>query len=159
MDPISKLTANKYPGTLNGFDELAIAARFGSKLFDMQEAGEPILFLRALVFVDRRRNHAASDSDAYQYAMELTIEDTGAYFPDEPKPQHMADLCRELEDGGWECAPECPARIQLDAGAQLADDMAWFVLATGVQPSEYLQLTQSQREAFVRQSQKMKDAR
>lgn len=47
---------------------------------------------------------------------------------------------------------EDPAEIDREA----ADDMAAFCLATGVQPSEYLQLTRYQIDAFVRAVNKRK---
>lgn len=77
----STQTADDMFGTLNGFDELAIAKQFGTQIHQLHpdEGGSPFVFLRALAFIDIRRN-GVKDADAYKQAMELSVADANGYF-------------------------------------------------------------------------------
>ena len=88
----AKPTADDVFMGLNGFDEIAIAAHFGSRieqlrprqLEDGTPAGEAFTFMRALVFIDRRRQ-GLRDAEAHTFAMELTMADLSDYFAPSPK--------------------------------------------------------------------------
>jgi len=89
----TKPTADSVFMSLNGFDEIAIAAHFGSRieqlrprqLEDGTTVGEAFTFMRALVFIDRRRQ-GHRDADAHTFAMELTMDQlTNGYFEESPK--------------------------------------------------------------------------
>lgn len=69
--------------SLTGFDEIAITKAFKVELFDLQE--KPFLFMRAMAFILRRRE-GAKDAEAYQAAMEMTLGELTALFP-EPEPE------------------------------------------------------------------------
>ncbi|RYB90999.1 hypothetical protein EUA93_18870 [Nocardioides oleivorans] len=82
-------TANDMFESLTGFDEIAIAAHFGRKItalgVDAQENAEnpdPFTFLRALIFVDKRRQNM-NDPDAYKAVQALTIAETQGYFSED----------------------------------------------------------------------------
>lgn len=79
----SQQTADEMFLSLNGFDEIAIAKSFGSQLHTLhpEAGGSPFLYLRALAFVDLRRQDV-SDRDAYKRAMELSVSDANDYFAD-----------------------------------------------------------------------------
>ena len=69
--------------SLNGFDEIAIAARFGEKIGDLRN--DPITCGRALAFIHYRR-HGEKDADAYNAAMTLTLHEVShEFFAPEPK--------------------------------------------------------------------------
>lgn len=89
------IPASKYPGTLTGFDEIAIANQFGCEWTTLED--KPIKLLRALAFVDHRRN-GLRDKDAYQAVMELTIAQVNDYFPDEEEEPVPVDLEGDQED-------------------------------------------------------------
>jgi hypothetical protein len=89
----STQTADEMFFSLNGFDELAIAKHFGVQLHELHPSagGSPFMYLRALAFIDRRRNGVA-DRDAFKQAMELGANAAQEYFaepaddldPDDP---------------------------------------------------------------------------
>ena len=76
----SKMNSEEMMRSLGGFEEIAIAQRFGSDL--LQLGGT--MATRALVFVDLRRR-GAKDSEAYKTAMDMTLGDVQDRFvvPDE----------------------------------------------------------------------------
>lgn len=76
----SAQTPNDMFESLTGFDEIAIAAHFGDKITALH--ADPFAFLRALAFVDKRRG-GASDREAYEAAMNLSISETQTYFADD----------------------------------------------------------------------------
>lgn len=80
--PVTDLTTTRYLMSLTGFDEIAVAARFGEKLQTIRADG--INLGRALVFVDYRRQ-GLNDKDAHDAALGLTIRQVLDYFPPEPK--------------------------------------------------------------------------
>lgn len=87
-------TADEAFDSLNGFDEIAIAKQFGNQIHQLHPdnpGGSPFGFLRALVFVDLRRN-GEKDAEAFTKAMTLSVRDLNTYFaeaepeidPDDP---------------------------------------------------------------------------
>lgn len=68
--------------SLNGFDEIAIAARFGARITDLRD--DPIAGGRALIFVHMRRL-GRNDPDAFDACMGLTMQQVMEYFAPEPK--------------------------------------------------------------------------
>lgn len=79
-EPVAAKSAGDTFLSLNGFDEIAIAATFGSHVTDLRKL--PLTFLRALVFVDQRRQ-GLNDKDAHKHALSLSIGHVQAYFPDD----------------------------------------------------------------------------
>lgn len=77
--PQTDMTADETVLSLTGFDEIAIATAFRADISALRES--PFQFLRALIFVDQRRK-GAKDAEAFQAAMNLTVADLNAYFPD-----------------------------------------------------------------------------
>jgi hypothetical protein len=73
--------------SLNGFDEIAIAANFGARIHDLRE--DPITGGRALVFVHQRRL-GLTDPEAFKTCMGLTMKEVVAYFHPEPKKTDAA---------------------------------------------------------------------
>lgn len=67
--------------SLNGFDEIAISKAFGADIMDLQQA-KPMSFLRALVFVLKRRE-GMKDGEAKNAALTLTIREVNDTFADE----------------------------------------------------------------------------
>lgn len=68
--------------SLTGFEELGIEKEFDGLSLAALKERDSIRFLRALVFVHRRREGDRS-GEAYQHAMNLALRDVIAYFPDE----------------------------------------------------------------------------
>lgn len=76
------VTANQYAQTLTGWDELAIAKAFGCEMGDMIAAKRQTTTLRALIFVELRRQ-GSSDKDAKKAALDLTVDAINDYFADD----------------------------------------------------------------------------
>lgn len=76
---------------LTGFDEVAIARSFKRPLGDLR--AEPFQMLRALAFVQARRD-GMKDSEAYTYAMGLTIREVSDLYAD-PAPATADDEGKE----------------------------------------------------------------
>lgn len=81
------LTADAVFNSMNYFDEQAVFEAMGSNWMDVDPVTEmpkrPLLFLRAMVFIDLRRkadNHTA----AWIEAAQMPISEVQAYFPDAP---------------------------------------------------------------------------
>lgn len=82
-EPICPQPPSEMLMSLNGFDEIAIAARFGEKIGDLRN--DPITCGRALAFVHYRRR-GEKDADAYSAAMTLTLHEVShEFFAPEPK--------------------------------------------------------------------------
>lgn len=79
-----RLSANALTETLNGFDEIAIRNAFGQNLSKIREDGDQLLFIRALIYIDKRRARM-TDAQAYQAAMNVRTVDLDGYFPDDPE--------------------------------------------------------------------------
>lgn len=73
-----KPTPQEASESLTGFDEIAIKQKFGSPLKQLGDE-DPTQFLRALVFVLRRRDGKA-DAEAFHLAQSMTLADVSAEF-------------------------------------------------------------------------------
>lgn len=82
--PHVDLPPSKYLFSLNGFDEIAVAARFGMSLAEIRGT-DGIALGRALAFVQYRRE-GMNDHDAHEACLGLTLRQVVDYFPPEPKP-------------------------------------------------------------------------
>lgn len=91
----STKTANDVTISLNGFDEIAIAQRFGEEWTALHEK-RSYRFIRALIFVEERRN-GSKDADAFKTAMNLTTLEVGEYFVEEPAEDPESDLGNDDE--------------------------------------------------------------
>jgi hypothetical protein len=128
----SELTARGMLMSLNGFDEIAIAAHFGQKIADMRDE-DAITTGRALAFVHLRRSGShGTDRDAHTAALHLTMQEVMDYFTPEPKG-----------DDATQGDPEA-------AASALGEDMAAWCVGTGFAPSEWKSLTQGERNAIAR---------
>lgn len=120
--------ASKYLMALTGFDEIAIADRFGTKVTALRKE-DAVTLGRALAFVHYRRNEGARDLDAYDRAMNLTMQQVVDFFPPEPKA-----------DG------ETPGP---DAMEDTYAEQAVAVVRIGIAPSEWKALTAAERAAII----------
>jgi hypothetical protein len=80
----SEQTVEEMTQSLTGFDEIAIAQRFGAEFSDLAQSN-PLRLQRAVIFVAERRKHFATgngfqDDEAYQTAMELPLSALETYF-------------------------------------------------------------------------------
>lgn len=80
--PTSPLPPSEVLMSLNGFDEIAIAARFGEKIGELRN--DPITCGRALAFVHYRRN-GQNDPDAFTACQTLTMRQVTEFFAPEAK--------------------------------------------------------------------------
>jgi hypothetical protein len=78
----AQMSANELTDVMNGFDELAIGKAFGEDISSLKQ--RPLMFLRALAFIDFRRG-GMKDGPAYKAAMEILSKDLAAHFPDDPE--------------------------------------------------------------------------
>lgn len=83
-----EMTAEDFFRSLNGFDEIAIAKAFGTDIYVLRD--KPLTFLRALVFVDYRRQQH-KDGEAVTFAMERTVGDLEEYFSEEEQELDPGD--------------------------------------------------------------------
>jgi hypothetical protein len=85
--------------SLTGFDEIAIAVRFGQKIGELRE--DAVTAGRAMAFVHKRRL-GAKDGEAYEAAMTLTMQEVVDYFAPEPpcascgKRPHEGECAQQL---------------------------------------------------------------
>lgn len=84
MVPVTSLPPSEFLMSLTGFDEIAIAARFGAPLTALRE--DPIATGRAMAFVHYRRA-GQNDVDAHNAALSLTLREVTEFFPPEPKAE------------------------------------------------------------------------
>lgn len=111
MSPTIDMTGSDYFDTLTGYDELAIKARFGESPYRLQS--EPLQFLRALIFVHRRRT-GLKDAEAYIAAQDLPLSAVHGYFADDPDdldPDHPDT------DAGKGSTASGPTRLDSPPGA------------------------------------------
>lgn len=73
----TELTAEDFFKSITGFDEIAIQKTFGTSFVDLRN--DQFRFLRALVFVDLRRD-GKKDAEAYTEVMNLGIGQVDAWF-------------------------------------------------------------------------------
>lgn len=97
-------TANESVSLLTGFEEIGIEQKFGKDIDNLRFT----MALRALVFTDRRRA-GSNVSDAYKYAMSLSLKEINTCFADEP-------------DDHLETCEACGQKIPEDAEKDDADD-------------------------------------
>jgi hypothetical protein len=67
--------------SLTGWDEIAIEKAFGEDITSLL-VGKPTMSMRALVFVDKRRE-GMKDGEAKSFAMEMKLQDAQAWFEDD----------------------------------------------------------------------------
>lgn len=79
--PVCPMPPSEILMSLNGFDEIAIAARFGQKINDMRES-DAVTTGRALAFVWYRRQ-GQRDDVAYESSMTLTLRGVVEFFAPE----------------------------------------------------------------------------
>lgn len=81
IQPRTTATMTDLVHTINGFDEVSIATQFGTPWAEMARKGaDKIRFIRALIFVDQRRQ-GAKDRPAFRTAMEIPTVEVPSYFP------------------------------------------------------------------------------
>lgn len=85
--PIATEPPSEFLMGLNGFDEIAIAAKFGEKIGTLRD--DPITCGRALAFVHYRRA-GANDHDAHHAALDLTLREVVEFFPPEPESDNAS---------------------------------------------------------------------
>ena len=87
--PVSTLPPSEVLMSLTGFDEIAIAARFGEKIGALRD--DPITCGRALAFVHYRRQ-GERDAEAHTTAMNLTMREVVEFFaPEVDDPEASAE--------------------------------------------------------------------
>jgi len=79
----NEMTAEDFFRTMTGFDEIAISRAFSEDIADLRK--KPFTFMRALVFVDFRRQ-GKHDVEAHQDALGVTVGELEDYFA-EDKPE------------------------------------------------------------------------
>lgn len=81
--------ATEFFNSLTGFEEIAVKRAFGVPISTLsgnkKAAGEPLQFLRALVFAGERRQ-GRTDAEAFEAAQAMPLSDVMGYFPD-PAPE------------------------------------------------------------------------
>lgn len=85
--PTSTLPPSEVLMSLNGFDEIAIAANFGEKIGALRD--DPITCGRALAFVHFRRA-GQKDKEAHTAAQTLTMREVVEFFAPEPEDDDAA---------------------------------------------------------------------
>jgi len=95
-----KPTADEVFSSMNYYDEQAVFKAMGSEWMDVNPVTEmplrPLLFLRAMVFIDLRRR-SDDHASAWEQASLMPISDVQAYFPDAPTELDPEDP--ETEEG------------------------------------------------------------
>lgn len=87
-EPIAAEPPSEFLMGLNGFDEIAIASRFGEKVATLRN--DPIALGRALAFVQYRRD-GLNDVTAHEAALGLTIREVVEFFPPEADDDQADD--------------------------------------------------------------------
>ena len=82
MAPISTLPPSEFLMSLTGFDEIAIATRFGEPVTKIQNT-DAMKAGRALAFTHYRRA-GMNDHEAYNAALGLTLREVSEFFAPEP---------------------------------------------------------------------------
>lgn len=82
MAPIASLPPSEFLMSLTGFDEIAIATRFGEPVTKIQNT-DAMKAGRALAFTHYRRA-GMNDHEAYNAALALTMGEVTEFFPPEP---------------------------------------------------------------------------
>lgn len=91
-------TAEQVFDSVTGFDEIAIAQRFGRTIADLAQ-GDASMFMRSLVFVVKRRE-GANDEDAWKDAMGMSTKDTlTGFFAEDSEEEAGKDEEPETQPG------------------------------------------------------------
>jgi hypothetical protein len=90
-------TAEETFDSLTGFDEIAIAQRFGRSVGDLATS-DPSMFGRALVFVIKRRD-GANDEEAWNAAMGLSMKGFTEFFAEPSEEEAGKDKGPEQQPG------------------------------------------------------------
>lgn len=93
-------TLGDFGDSLTGFDEIAIAQRFGRTITEM--TSDFSMFTRALIFVAKRRD-GANDEEAWTGAMELAFLDVSTFFAEATPAEDEAE---DAGDSGKDEEPE-----------------------------------------------------
>lgn len=128
-DEPGRIRLQELSETLNGYDQLAIRARFHER-FD-QLAEDPLMFARAMYFIHLRRTSGQKDSESFNQAMGLTMK-----------------ALNEMFDSGEDddVDPEDESAVA-ERDRQYAD----FVIGTGVSYTldQFMELTIQQRSKMI----------
>lgn len=82
------MTAGEFYESITGYDEIAIERAFDGQLLDWAHneetgsPGQPTKLLRALIFVDQRRE-GLKDLEAKHAALNLSVKECQEYFAEE----------------------------------------------------------------------------
>lgn len=99
-----EMTADEFFETITGFEEIAIASRFGAELTDLAQH-KPLMFIRALVFAAEARGGDVQDHGQIKdQVLGMAIRDVQGYFvaddevmPDDPETESGKDASRPAE--------------------------------------------------------------
>lgn len=91
-----RMSADEFMETLTGFDEIAIEKAWGKDVMALAQ-GSPTTLLRALVFVERRRD-GLNDHEAKDAVLGMTLREVNERFvddEDEPMPEEPVTVAGE----------------------------------------------------------------
>lgn len=71
-------TAEQVFDSVTGFDEIAIAQKFGLTVMELAEK-DGSMFVRSMIFIAKRRD-GATDDEAWQAAMGMSTKDYTTFF-------------------------------------------------------------------------------
>lgn len=90
-----KLTGRDIADSMTGFDEIAIAQRFGRTAADLAQ-NDGSMFLRSLIFVAKRRE-GLSDDEAWNAALGLPMKEAGEFFAQDSEEESGKEETPEPE--------------------------------------------------------------
>lgn len=127
-EPADRLDADALSKSINGFEQIAIRGVFRERLDQL--AADPVMFMRALLFVLAKRD-GAGDGDAYRQVMTLPLDEVVERFKD-------------VDPGDVDPEDE-------DAIAERDRQYADFVVGIGLSftVDQYMALTIGQKTALV----------
>lgn len=91
-----EMTVEEFAGSLTGWDEIGIEKAFGAEFLALQQRGSNVTMVRALVFVDFKRQGQTHDQ-AYKSAMDVTMDGLEHYFAE--KEPELDDSDPETDQG------------------------------------------------------------
>lgn len=83
------VTAEEVLWSINRFDKIAVQMMFGMSLVDIQQSGDDSELIRALAFIQMRRD-GAKDDEAREASFALTLRELTEYFS-EPSQESGKD--------------------------------------------------------------------
>lgn len=102
------MTTEQMSDSLTGFDEIAIKKFFGAPVSilagNQENPGDPMQYLRSLVFVAERRD-GKNDNEARNIAQSLTIKEVTDYFDKNEEAALDFDPDAPESESGKELAP------------------------------------------------------